>query len=183
SAPYVELAGVYRKMGYLRRAVSDYQKGAAIEPTGTAYLGMAESYVDEGDMTAATAALEEARPLLPKADYNVSLGEILHRTGDMAKAAAAWEAAIQADSSRDDIRLKLAVVYNAMGRRTQADHLLRDMESRYPESPLVHFLRAWVLYDEGQRAAALAHARKVEQLEPTDLVEHYNAMLMSRLKQ
>ena len=100
----------------------------------------------------------------------------------MARTSAAWEEALKADPRRDDVRLKLTLVYDHLKRHAEADALFRDLIASYPESPVVHYLKALVLFDRGEWRAARAEASRVQQLEPTELVAHFNELLMAELR-
>ena len=175
---YQEMASVYQHLGYLNKALAFYEKALAIEPQPEIYLGMADCYVRQDNIPKATDVLQQAKSMLPRADYDVRLGEIFHKQGRLKEAAAAWEDALKIDSTRDDVKLNLALTYDRLHRRGDADRLFEGLLAAYPESPLVHFLRALVLYDRGEKAEALT----VQRLAPTELVRYYNERLLSQIK-
>lgn len=179
---YQGLAGVYQRQGYLNKALENYQKALSIEKRPSIYLAMADCYVRMDQMDKATDILAQGKAMLPGADYDARVGDIYHRRGDLKDAAKAWEDALSADARRDDIRLKLAMIYERMNRSADTDRMLRKLEGSYPKSPLVHFLRGWVLYDRGDRSGALSEIRLVQSLSPTDLVKHYNDQLMDLIR-
>jgi tetratricopeptide (TPR) repeat protein len=178
---YQEIAGIYQHMGYLNKAINFYQKAIKIKPQVESYLGMADCYVRQDDITHATEILQQAKTVLPRADYDVRLGDIYEKQGNWSKAAASWEEALHTDARLDDLRLKLAMVYTKLHRKTDADRLLKELMTRYPDSPLVHFLRAWILFDRGDRQGSRSEALQVERLDPTELVRHYNERLLLQL--
>lgn len=178
---YQEIAGIYQRMGYLNKAIAYYQKAIKINPQVESYLGMADCYVRQDDIGHATGILQMAKAALPRADYDVRLGDIYEKQGDWAKAAASWEEALKMDSHMDDLRLKLAMVYGKLHRKSDADRLFRQLMAAYPDSPLVHFLRAWMLFDRGDREGSRNEALQVERLAPTELVRHYNERLLLQL--
>ena len=181
-APYEEMAGVYEKEGFLGKALSYYEKALARDPKPEIYLHMADCYVHEKNLTQAIQILSQAKARLPRADYDVRLGEIYQSLGDTSQAAIAWEEALKADPKRDDVRLRLTLVYDQLQRPADADRLFRELMAAYPSSPLVHYFKALVLLDRGERDAARAEALRVQQLAPTELVSHFNDLLLSELR-
>ncbi len=179
---YQEIAGIYQRMGYLNKAINYYQKAIKINPQAESYLGMSDCYVRQDDIDHATEILQTAKTVLPQADYDVRLGDIYEKQGDWVKAAASWEEALRMDPHLDDLRLKLAMVYGKLHRKSDADRLFRQLMTAYPDSPLVHFLRAWMLFDRGDRQGSRSEALQVERLEPTELVHHYNERLLLQLE-
>jgi tetratricopeptide (TPR) repeat protein len=182
AAPYEELAGVYERQGFPGKALACYRQALAREPKPEIYLHMADCYVHLQNITRAVEVLTQAKARLPSADYDVRLGEIYQRLGDLAHAGAAWEDAIKADPRRDDVRLKLVLVYDHLHRPADTDQLFKQLLAAYPRSPLVHYFHALVLLERGVRAAAREETRQVEQLSPTELVAHYNELLISELR-
>jgi tetratricopeptide (TPR) repeat protein len=180
-APYEELAGVYERQGFLGKALANYQQALVREPKPEIYLHMADCYVHLKNMTQAIDVLAQAKARLPRADYDVRLGEIYQSLGDLPHAVVAWEEAVKADPQRDDVRLKLTLLYDQLRRPNDADRLFKQLLSAYPESPLVHYFRALVLSERGEKSAAREEALRVRQLSPTELVAHYNELLLSNL--
>jgi tetratricopeptide (TPR) repeat protein len=176
--PYGEIGDVYQRLGYLHKAIEAYQKALQIEPKPETYLSMADCYVRQGDMVNATAVLQQAKTSLPRADYDVRLGDIYRKQEDFNQAVKAWEEALKADRKRDDVRLKLFLAYHQLNRPQETDHMMKQLVAGYPESPLVHFVKAWVLFDRGDRSGARREAMVVQGLVPTDLVRHYNERLL-----
>jgi tetratricopeptide (TPR) repeat protein len=179
--PRLEIAGVYAKVGYLNRAIAAYKKAIALTPRQEAYLGMADCYVREDDVAHATEILEQGKTVLPQAEYDVHLGDIYHRQGNGEKAVAAWEDALRQDPKRDDVRLKLVLLYDRLHKVRDTDRLMEPLLKQYPASPLVHFLRAWILYGRGDRQGSRREALAVQQLAPTEVVQHYNERLLGLL--
>jgi tetratricopeptide (TPR) repeat protein len=182
AAPYEELAVVYEKQGFLDKALANYQKALAREPKPEIYLHMADCYVHAKNMTQAVEILAQAKTRLPHADYDVRLGDIYQVLGDVAHAGAAWEEALKADPKRDDVRLKLALIYDQLHRKADTDRIFEQLLSSYPQSPLVHYFKALVLWERGEKTASQAEARRVETLLPTELVAHYNELLLEQLR-
>jgi tetratricopeptide (TPR) repeat protein len=182
AAPYQELAGVYEKQGFLGKAIGLFEKALAREPKPEIYLNMADCYVHENNLTMAVQILSQAKTRLPRAEYDVRLGEIYQGLGDLARTSTAWEEAVKADPKRDDVRLRLTLVYDRLHRRADADRLFRDLVASYPQSPVVHYLKALVLFDRGDKYAARAEALRVQDLEPTELVAHFNDLLLLELR-
>ena len=181
AAPYQELAAVYERQGFPGKALANYQQALAREPKPEIYLNMADCYVHLKNFTQAVEVLTQAKAHLPNADYDVRLGEIYMRLGDLTHAGAAWEDALKADPKRDDVRLKLVLVYDHLHRPAETNQLFRELLAAYPRSPLIHYLHALVFLERGERAAAREEALQVEQLSPTELVAHYNDLLISEL--
>ncbi len=181
-APYEALAGVYEKQGFLGKALALYEKALARGPNPQIYLHMADCYVHQKNLVMAISTLTQAKSRLPRADYDVRLGEIYQGLGDIARAAGAWEEALKADPQRDDVRLRLTLVYDQLHRRPEGDRLFRELLASYPLSPLVHYFRALVLLDRGEREAARKEVLRVQELAPTEQVAHFNDLLMAELK-
>lgn len=175
---YLGMAAVYQKQGFLNKAIKEYEKALKIQPRPEIYLAMADCYLRQDNMDKAADILQQGKAVLPWADYDARLGDIYHRRGDLIHAASSWEDSLKVDNKRDDIRLKLAMLYDRLGRRADTDRMLKKLEGSYPKSPLVHFLRAWIHYDRGDRETARLEAQRVERLAPTELVKHYNDRLL-----
>src|SRR5437879_6069530 len=181
-APYEEMAAVYEKQGFRGKALATYEKALARDPKPQIYLHMADCYVHEKNLVMAIQILSQAKARLPRADYDVRLGEIYQSLGDMARAVVAWEEALRADPKRDDVLLRLTLVYDQLRRPADADRLFRDLGASYPLSPLVHYFKALVLLNRGEKEAARTEALRVQQLSPTELVAHFNDLLLSELR-
>jgi tetratricopeptide (TPR) repeat protein len=182
AAPYEELAQVYQKQGFLDKALTNYQEALRRQRKPEIYLHMADCYMHQKNIDKATAILSQAKAEVPRADYDVRLGDIYQRVGDWVKAGAAWEEALKMDPRRDDVRLKLALISDQLQRRPKTDRLFNELLASYPESPLVHSLRAYVLWERGERTAAREEALKADTLSPTEFVGHYNKMLLERVR-
>jgi tetratricopeptide (TPR) repeat protein len=180
--PYVGIAHVYQQLGFLNKAVANYQKALSLEKRPELYLALADTYARQGDIVRAKEILQQAKAVLPRADYDVRLGEIYRRQGDLSNACAAWEEALKSDPHRDDVRLQLALGYDHIGRPSDSDRLLTGLLKDYPASPLIHYSRAWVLYARGDRTGSLKEAQTVLQLGPTTVIAHFNNELLTRLK-
>ncbi len=180
--PYEEIGNVYQHMGYLNKAIASYEKALRIEPRPETYLAMADCFVRQGDMDRATALLQQAKTSLPRADYDIRLGDIYRKRNDLSKAVQAWEEALRSDPKRDDVRLKLLMAYGQLNRSSDADRLAKQLSTAYPESPLVHFMKAWMFFDRGDRQSARREALMVQTLAPTQLVRHYNDSLLRLLQ-
>ncbi len=176
-----EIAGVYQRMGYLNKAIANYQRALRLRPAAESYLGLADCFVRQGDIPRATLLLQTAKTSVPLAAYDVRLGEIFEKQGKTAQSAAAWEEALKLEPQRDDVKLQLAMAYGRLHRRAEADRLFHDLMGSYPDSPLVHFLRAWLLFNRGERQSARAEVLVVQNLGPTELVRHYNERLLTEL--
>jgi len=181
-APYEELGQVYERQGFLGKALLQYQKAVSREPKSNTYLHMADCYVHLKNITQAIQVLEQAKAQIPSADYDVRLGEIYQSLGDAAHAGVAWEAALAADPKRDDVRLKLTLIYDQLHRQADTDRLFKELLLSYPQSPLVHYFRALVFLERGEKSAARAEAQLVEELSPTEAVAHYTDLLLTQLR-
>ena len=182
AGPYEELGQVYERQGFLGKALNMYQQALARGPKAEIYLHMADCYVHLKNITQAVQILTQAKSSLPSADYDVRLGEIYQSLGDAAHAGTAWEAALKADPRRDDVRLKLTLIYDQLHRQADTDRLFKQLLTAYPSSPLVHYFRALVLLERGEKSAARDEALRVEQLSPTEIVSHYTELLLSQLR-
>jgi tetratricopeptide (TPR) repeat protein len=176
-----ELASLYQRTGYLGKAIAAYKESITIDPAPESFLGLADCYVRQDDLDRATEVLQQAKAKIPRAEYDVRLGDLFLRSGQAEKAANAWEDALKVDPQRDDVRLKLALVYAQLNNERQSEKLLRKVSEDYPESPLVHFLKATVLLNRGDRQGARREALLAQKLAPTELVQHYNERLLQLL--
>jgi len=179
---YEELGQVYERQGFLGKALNRYQQALTREPKPEIYLHMADCYVHLKNITQAVQVLTQAKSRLPSADYDVRLGEIYQSLGDAAHASTAWEEALKADPRRDDVRLKLTLIYDQLHRQADTDRLFKQLLAAYPSSPLVHYFRALVFLERGEKNAAREEALLVEQLSPTEVVSHYTELLLAQLR-
>lgn len=182
SAPYEELGRVYERQGFLGKALGYYQQALAREPKPDTYLHMADCYVHLKDLPKAVDVLAQAKARLPRAEYDVRLGDIYQSLGDMARAGVAWEEALKSDPQRDDVRLKLAFIYDRLHRRADTDRMFSHLLATYPRSPLVHHMKAVVLWERGEISASRDEALQVERLSPTEQVSHYNELLLQQIR-
>ena len=180
--PYMGMGDAYSHLGYVAKAIDSYKKAIAIKPAPEAYLGMADCYAREGDIPHATGILLQGKAVLPQAEYDVRLGDLYHKLGDLKRASISWESALAADAQRDDVRLKLAMIYDRLDRRADTDKMLKRLLSQYPDSPLVHFVAAWIFMNRGDREASRRESARVRSLAPTEVVQHFNERLL-QLKQ
>jgi tetratricopeptide (TPR) repeat protein len=180
--PYDELGQVYERQGFLGKALARYQQALAREPKPEIYLHMADCYVHLNNITKAIEVLGQAKSQLPSAEYDVRLGEIYQSLGDTVHACSAWEAAVNADNRRDDVRLKLSLIYDELHRPADADRLFRQLLSMYPQSPLVHYFRAMVYLERGEKELARQEALRVAALSPTEAVAHYADLLLAQIR-
>ena len=179
---YEEIAEVYEKLGFLGKALHYYEEALSREPKPEIYLHMADCYVHEKNIVQATSILTQAKARLPRAEYDVRLGEIYQSLGDVKRTSAAWEEALKADPKRDDVRLRLTLIYDQLNRAADADRLFHDLLASYPQSPVVHYFRALLLLERGNRVDARSEALRVQQLSPTELVAHFNDLLLAELR-
>lgn len=180
--PYEGLAHVYSQLGFLNKAVENYLKALTLEKRPEIYLALSDTYARQGDMERAQQILQTAKVLLPRADYDVRLGEIYRKHGALKKACAAWEEALRLDPQRNDVRLQLALAYDRINRPTDSDVMFKTLMADYPQSPLVHYSRAWVLFARGDHAGAKKEALTVEALGATAVVQHFNSQLLQELQ-
>jgi tetratricopeptide (TPR) repeat protein len=180
--PYEGLARVYQQLGFLNKAVLNYQKAIVLEKRPEIFLELSDVYARQGNISYAKDILHQGKARLPRADYDIQLGKIYRREGDWKNACTAWEEALKVDPKRDDVRLHLVQAYERLKRPADADRMLKQLLADYPQSPLVHFSRAWVLYVRGDRQGSRQEALKVQQLNPTPVVGHYNDELLAKLQ-
>jgi tetratricopeptide (TPR) repeat protein len=180
--PYEEMAAVYQRLSYYGKAIAFYQKALRLRARPESFLGMADCYAHQDNFSQATNVLQQAKAVLPRADYDVRLGSIYRDRGDLMHAVGAWEEALKTDASRDDVRLNLALAYGELRRFRDAEAMYRPLLKRYPQSPLVHFLHAWTLYDRADYRAAKSEALAVKGLSPSEVVRHYDERLLNELR-
>jgi len=176
-----ELAGVYRERGFLKKAIDTYEEAITLQPLPTSFMGLAECFRRRNDPERALATLRRGEAAAPSPIYNVLRGAIYRRQGKPVEAVQAWEQALDADGTRDDLRLSLVFLKEQLGQRHAADALVSRLLKQYPDSPLVRWTQAWLLQARGDRAGAQRAIRIVEDLSPTDLVKHYNQRLQQDL--
>ncbi len=182
AVPYEEIAVVYEKRGFLDKAISYYEQALARDPKPQIYLHIADCYAHQKNLVKAVAVLGQAKARLPRADYDIRLGEIYQSLGDLKQAALAWEESLKAAPARDDVRLRLMMLYDQLGRQRDSDRLLKMLSETYPQSPLMHYVKALLHYERGQHAAAYQDALRVQQLSPTEAVSHFNELLLSEIR-
>jgi tetratricopeptide (TPR) repeat protein len=176
-----ELGALYQRTGYLNKAIASLEKAISLDPAPESYLALADCYVRQVDFKRATEVLQQAKTKVPRAEYDVRLGDLYIRAGEPKKGALAWEEALTVDPQRDDVRLKLALLYADQGNKKASERLMKTLASAYPDSPLVHFLNAMVLLRQGDRQGARREALRVQRMEATELVGHYNERLLALL--
>jgi tetratricopeptide (TPR) repeat protein len=176
------VARVYQQLGFLNKAVVNYQKAVILAKRPESYLQLSDTYVRQGDISRAKDILQQAKAVLPLADYDVRLGEIFQRQGDLKSACSAWEEALHADAQRDDVRLQLALAYDRLGRGSDSDRQFRRLLTEFPASPVVHFSHAWVLFARGDFAGSRTEALAARDLGPTATVGYYTNKLLAELK-
>jgi tetratricopeptide (TPR) repeat protein len=181
AAPLEELAAVFQRQGFLDKALLYYGKALKIEPKPETVLRIADCHVYAKRIDKATETLEQAKVKLPRAEYDVRLGDIYRQQGSLSKARTAWEEALRANPKLDDVKLKLALIYDQLHRRGDTDRLFQQLLSGYPESPLVHYFRALVLYERGEITASKQEAMVVKRLGPTEIVSHYTDLLLAQM--
>ncbi len=182
SQPHQALGDAYARRGYLEKAIHAYEDALSRDATlVSAYLGLADVYARMSNFTQAEETLQRAETMAPAAEYQVRLGLLHRRQGRLKKARETWEKALGNDPKRDDVRLDLALVDEALGDHPAADLLFADLLKRYPQSPLVLFFRARALARRGQTAEAKRLAVNALTLSPSTLVQHYNKKLIERL--
>jgi tetratricopeptide (TPR) repeat protein len=182
SVSYEEIAMVYEKQGFMGKALSYYEKALLLDPQPRVYLRMADCYVGQKNFPKAIEILAQGKSRLPQADYDVRLGEIYEKQGEMKLAAKAWEDSLKSDAKRDDVRLRLSLLYDQNGRREDADRLIKELLVRYPRSPLVRYVKAFMYLERGEKVSARQEAMRVQELSPTELVEHYNELLLNQTR-
>ena len=77
---------------------------------------MADCYVHLKDITQAVEVLSQAKARLPQRRLRCPAGRDLSESGGLPHAGAAWEEALKADPQRDDVRLKLTLIYDQLHR-------------------------------------------------------------------
>jgi len=180
--PLQGLADLYARRGYPDKAAEAYRKALALEPSQvSSTLGLADCYMKLSDFVRAEEVLARASAIAPSPEFHLRLGELYRRQGNSLKAVEALEKALNDDRSRGDIRLNLALLYAQLGRVQETDRAFALLQTQYPQSPLVRFLNAWVLFERGDRTRARRQALEARRLSPTSVVRHYNEKLLERL--
>lgn len=121
----------------------------------------------------------EARPDHWSSHYN--LGNYLLASGDAVSAAAAFEKAIQLESQVVMPYVNASIAYAQLGRRSDAERLLRKAVQLYPESAPAQVNLGMLLAEEGHTAEAESAFRAALKSEPSSSIAAYNlAVLLSR---
>ena len=109
-------------------------------------------------------------------------GLALYAKDRPSEAASRIERSLQVDGSRVEAWCNLALVYQALGRRTATIAALREALRRDDRQPEIWSNLAGVLLETGDAVDAENAARRALVLEPRHVASHYNLALPSRRK-
>jgi tetratricopeptide (TPR) repeat protein len=161
---------VYLELEQYDSAISEFRFILAQEPLSyQVQFYLASAYEDKGDTK--TAIEEFSR--IPSTAFNFTdaIGHIayLHLdAGEGEKALELLKKAIAEDSSKIELHLHLAGVYEGLQRYREALDSLAAIETAHPDDPRIHF-RAGILYDKlGERDNLIVRMKKTLQLTPED---------------
>lgn len=158
------------EMGDLAGARERYDRLATLAPSGPVWSRLGRLAWLEGDVSDALALIQRA---ISDADangfgeesafYRNQLGELLRATGDLGRAAAAYESALKALPGYPAATIGLAAVRDQQGRRSEAIALLEAATTRLPTPEAVAALGDLYLLD-GNTADASRQFALVERI-------------------
>jgi len=167
-----EIGGVYQRLGNRHKALDAYAQSAPTSRSGRRRtLAMADCCVRQGDMErAASISPKGPRRRCPRPIYDVCLGDIYRKQGNLAKAAGAWRG-LEVDAKRDDVRLSCFWPIPdapAPGNGPLGERLSAGKPRDRPAGP---FMKAWICLIGGI-VSGPPGAMVVRSLAPTELVQH-----------
>jgi Flp pilus assembly protein TadD len=159
---HFQLAYVYTALQKTDEARAEYQRTIALDPKmSEAYLNLGTLLLDK-EPAAAVAPLGKAVELLPtQSRPRFLLGVAEERTGDIAKAAESFEAAVRLDASDAETLLHLAGLY---------------LQLKHPEDAEARFRRALEIQPNEPHALA-GLAQSLDAQKKADAVEAYKSYL------
>jgi predicted CXXCH cytochrome family protein len=149
--------------------VDDYRAGDEALYTATAQV-MHNSNLAAGipQLSSAIAAQHPASP-----EFSIELGDALRRSGDIARAVAAYRDALNVGPTSSRARRSLGVALSETGQPDQAISELKTGLQREPDNPLLWYQLGLIHSQQGPRDEAVTELKKAIQLDP-DLAEAYN---------
>ena len=161
---FVRLGQVKRRQGDLPGALAAFAEAERLSPdNGEARVGTALTYLSQGRMTEARAALEPVRGL---ATALAVLGLADLHGGSSADAVRNLKAALAQDPKLAPARALLALAYLTRNARPDAEREAREAVTQQPDSAQTEGTLAMVLFFEGQLKAAEAASRQAVRLNP-----------------
>lgn len=172
SLAYQQLGTVYQQIGNKTRALENYEKANALNPTAQAYSNVGMLYHQQRDYPRAVEAYRQAIALRPNsAATHRNLGDALSRLGQRAAALAAYRQAVSLAESdlkinpRDPMTLaSIAVYLEKAGRDPEARVRLQRALALAPKDNRVLHRAAVVHALAGRTADALAALRQAIEL-------------------
>lgn len=166
----VNLGNFYTRRGETRRAEKYYRRAIAEHPAFLgAYVNLADLYRAEGDERKVRDILQTAIqriPDEPDALHSVGLSYVRDKRYEDAATPLAAAARLAPDNLR--YGFVYALCLERIGRLDAALQALEAVRSRHPHDPQVLLTLATMNRDNGDRAAALAHARTLAEIAPDD---------------
>ncbi|MCC6198404.1 MAG: ammonia-forming cytochrome c nitrite reductase subunit c552 [Burkholderiales bacterium] len=164
------LGALYAARGDRARAVAEYEKAIALDPTFVpAYANLADLLRDAGDEAAAQAALRRGLAREPKAAaLHHALGLSLVRQKQGAQALDALAAASRLEPANARYAYVYAVALHDLGQPKKARDVLAAALARSPYDR--ELLSTLVLYalQAGDREAARGYVKRLREVEPDD---------------
>jgi tetratricopeptide (TPR) repeat protein len=154
---------------------------------GRAYHALGLASGAKGDTGSAQAAYERALQISPMdPTILVALGDLNLQSQRATEAESWYRKAAESEPTRisdTEFLLKLAIVIDDQGRRTEAAELLDQALTIDPRHPGVLGARSWVLLEEGKHAAAVPLLERAIALEPMSArFHHYLAFALAKLQ-
>ncbi len=138
---YAILGKIKDWQGNPEEALNNINRALEIDPTyalGQSYL--AEALVDLQRWDQAQTTIEYALSLEPgNVDIRRDYAYVLESLGDYVTAATQYEAAMQIEPNLPHIKMSLARIYRVNGRYDEALELFFQVETQYPQNPVVAF--------------------------------------------
>jgi TolB-like protein/Tfp pilus assembly protein PilF len=122
-----------RGVGRTDEAFQEIKKAEALDPLSLVIINnVAENYIDRGDLNAATKECQRMMDIDPNFwAAHQTLGIVLVRQGRYADALAEAQKSIQFSNRSNASLALLGHVYGRLGRRSEADAVIKELQTRY----------------------------------------------------
>ncbi|MDF1536943.1 MAG: tetratricopeptide repeat protein [bacterium] len=152
----VLLSLVQVRSGRQTEALDTAQKIIELSPdSAKAWLHLAQVNLIIGDISGAEDALSKAEEIDPASmDAGLIRVSLLQGKGLLDEATDRLELLARENPERSDLKVRLALLYERVGRKDDAIKLYREMSEREPNAPALYRL-GLMLYDSGQKGEAV----------------------------
>ena len=161
SVSYYYLAKIYEQENRKDSAIDALEKALEVRPGfSKAALALADIYQEKKNPKKVQETLENAFAENRRADLAERLADIFLEKGEYKKAVVYLETLVEEDSTNENMKLRLALVYWQVQWRDKAKNLLENLHAHYPasseilfylgeiEMELNHFKEALAYYEE-----------------------------------